>query len=301
MFNINENGTTTVVSIAGQDSFITGVAYRHSGFNKRGGYQIGAPRNYDDAWFIRGAIHPREQLVWFGKPSTFANDVRPENCGWPMHESCWRLMCQCFDDQRIKNNVTKFGNAIQQEYVNKILDYNQYGEPSFGSSAWEMVKHDPFFLRDYYYLFERARHAFIRKRSNTGITVASQGFPLSEDLDYGTESFSKLSVDIALMILEHLDGADFRNMIIASGWKLPTIYWERSIPGILFEFWEVWEPDGVDWQYLGLGFHRMMEKKDGVWHRLAIIHYMARLWYYFCHDLPGFYFKNAFVDFGLEN
>ena len=103
--------------------------------------------------------------------------------------------------------------------------------------------------------------------------MTASGFRLSPG------SFSRLSLDIALEIATYLSGPDLRRMIIAAQWKFPSDYWKLKIPGSVsvFELPDDLPLAEVDWQYVGLEFTRMMERTNGIYHRLRLANYLARM------------------------
>lgn len=268
------------------EPFITGVSYRHSGFGKKGGYCIGAPIGEDDAWLIRGAIHPPGEIAWFARCAIRHNDPRPANIGWPMHESCYYLLTKCYGDQGITDNLPNLMIALLQEHHNKRQDYRNYGEPPEDSGSKETVQHDPLFITKYYRAIQtaidRCRQNGEDPRTSTyDPNYEYKGVRTQAGFHISPGAFSRISLDLGYAMLDYTDGSDFRNFILAARWKLPSLYWKRSIPRCVFELHDDLGGRKLDWQYLGLEFHRWMERKDGLWHRLSITNYMARIWAYY--------------------
>lgn len=261
------------------------MSYRHSGFGKKGRYCIGAPIQEDEVWLIRGAIHPPGKIAWFARCPIRYDEERPPNIGWAMHESCYSVLMKLYEDKGITDDLHNLLIALLQEYHNKRQDYRNYGEPPENSGAKEIVKNDPYFITNYY---DAIQTAIDRCPQDDEDQTPPQDDSNSEYKGVKTEAgfyispgaFSKLPIELGLMILDYCGGRDFRNLVLAARWKFASFYWKRTIPRCVFEVHDDLEKK-LDWQYLGLEFHRIMERKDGLSHRLSITKYMARIWAYY--------------------
>jgi hypothetical protein len=268
------------------EPFITGVSYRHSGFGRRKGYCIGASVGENDAWLIKGAIHPPGEIAWFARCAIHSTDPKPANVGWPIHECCYHLLMRCYEDKGLGNHIPTLMFALLWEYHTKRQDYRNYGEPPEDSGAKEMVQHDPLFITTYYEAIQTAINRYQESDQNPEYdpNYGYKGVMTQGGFYISPGAFSRLPLDLGLMILDYCDGREFRNLILAAQWKIPSIYWKRAIPRCVFELHDDLQETPLDWQYLGLEFHRIMERKDGLWHRLSIAHYMARIWAYYSRE-----------------
>lgn len=204
-----------------------------------------------------------------------------------MHESCYYLLMRLYGDKGITDDLPNLLIALLQEYHNKRQDYRNYGEPPEDSGAKEMVQHDPLFIENYYEAIHTAIDRCPQDNDDEKTTTHNpnygyQGVMTQMGFYISPGAFSKLSLDLGMMILDYCDGREFRNLVLAARWKFPSIYWKRTIPRCVFEVHDdLEEGKKLDWQYLGLEFHRLMERKDGLWHRLSITKYMARISAYY--------------------
>jgi hypothetical protein len=197
---------------------------------------------------------------------------------------------RAYEEKGIGNDTHLLNFALLMEFHTKLQDYYIYGEPPVDSGAQVMIQYDPLFIANYYEVIETAikRHEE-SLQNNLAVNPyhAYKGVKTRGGFHISPGAFSKVPLDLAMMILDYCDGSDFRNLILAAHWKLPPLYWQRMIPRSVFEVHEDKRETGLDWQYLGLEVHRMMERKDGLWHRLAITKYMARIWEYYRHHQNG--------------
>lgn len=202
-----------------------------------------------------------------------------------MHESCYHLLMKCYEDRGITEILDNLLIALLQEHHNKRQDYRNYGEPPEDSGAREMIQHDPLFITQYYEAIQTAiERCPQNEHKQTSIFDPNYGYKgvrTQAGFHISPGAFSKLPLDLGMVILDFCDGREYRNLILAARWKLPSNYWKRVIPRCVFELHDDLGETKVDWQYLGLEFHRIMERKDGLWHRLSITNYMARIWAYY--------------------
>ncbi|KAI7970791.1 hypothetical protein EIK77_007971 [Talaromyces pinophilus] len=201
-----------------------------------------------------------------------------------MHESCYSLLMRFYEDKGIIDDLPRLLIALLQEYHNKRQDYRNYGEPPEDSGAKQMVKLDPLFITNYYGAVQTAidrcpQDDEDQQTSTEDPNYEYKGVRTLAGFHISPGAFSKLPVELGMMILDYCDGRDFRNLVLASRWKFASIYWKRTIPRCVYEVHDLEKK--VDWQYLGLEFHRIMGRKDGLWHRLSITKYMARIWAYY--------------------
>ncbi|EED14374.1 hypothetical protein TSTA_105850 [Talaromyces stipitatus ATCC 10500] len=200
------------------DPFLSGVSYRHSGFCKKGGYQLGVPRNSDDVFLVRNAIHPRN-ISWFNRPARWSHEPFPVNCGFPIHECCYQLLTKFYaPEHKIKRNTFRLLVAFAREHCTKIEDFSRFGPPPEGSEAWKTVQYDPLFITNYYEALERSLECYQRGLRD-GVVDSNPGVMTQMGFYISPGSFSRVSEDIAQMILDLLDGADWRRLILGAGFK----------------------------------------------------------------------------------
>ncbi|OKL62110.1 hypothetical protein UA08_02243 [Talaromyces atroroseus] len=265
---------------------ISGASYRHRSFGVRGGYTMAVPRRQDTVILAKGIIHPRGEFLWFKEPEQDPSLVEGAQIGWPIHESCWMMADKCFRREFIENNIELFMHALDEEHRRKRADRGINGPIDRESGNWGFLQRDPMYIPE---LRQLAQMGLEKYQSSTVAQMNQstyKGAMTASAFRISPGSFSRLPLDIAMEIAGYLSGPDLRRLIIAAQWKFPSIYWKRRIPAVIFELYEVLARRDIDWQHVGLEYDRLMERTNGIHHRLRLADYLSRI-HASCHNNLG--------------
>lgn len=218
--------------------------------------------------------------MWFKKPDVGDSVAagNPRQTGWPMHECCYTLMYKCFGQELFETNLPRLMQVLTREHLAKINDYLVNGPANPRSGAYEVALRDPLYIPELNDIVTAAVRRAQRARENNGPDYMGVMTPGKFVISPG--AIHKVPLDIALEITQYLSGRELRCLMLAASWRFPSIYWKERLPQCLFEIHEDIDGDEFDWQYFALEYTRVMERPNGIHHRLTIVHYLARIYGY---------------------